>query len=318
MISVKNLSKKFDGVEAVSDISFEVEEGSTLVLLGTSGCGKTTTLKMINRLIEPTSGEIKINRRSILDQEPEELRRNIGYVSQNNGLFPHFTVSENIAVVPKLLNWDKQKIKNRTAELLDQLKLPLQQYGQKYPGELSGGQKQRVSLARALVSDPPLLLMDEPFGALDPITRVGIRKEFLELPELKRKTIVLVTHDVQEAFELGDQVSLMDKGKIVQNGSPSDLLFKPADDFVGNFFKDQKLQLELGSLKISAIWDQLPENSAISGKEMKEDLSFWEALEILSGEREGSFTMTNTRNNQTRSLTFENVFAAYFKIKQNF
>ncbi len=220
MIIAQNISKDFNGIHAVKNISFEVKEGQTMVFLGTSGCGKTTTLKMLNRLIEPSSGNITINGQDIFSSKPEILRRSIGYVSQNNGLFPHYTVAENIAVVPNLLGWEKEIIRKRSEALLEQLKLPVAEYANKYPDELSGGQKQRVAIARALVSDPPVLLMDEPFGALDPITRAGIRKEFQELPELKSKTIVLVTHDVQEAFELGDQICLMDKGVIVQTGTP--------------------------------------------------------------------------------------------------
>jgi osmoprotectant transport system ATP-binding protein len=177
MIVAKNISKDFNGIHAVNNISFEVKEGETMVFLGTSGCGKTTTLKMLNRLIEPSSGKITINGQDIFSSKPEILRRSIGYVSQNNGLFPHYTVAENIAIVPDLLGWDKARTRKRSEALLDQLKLPVNQYAGKYPDELSGGQKQRVALARALVADAPVLLMDEPFGALDPITRAGIRKE---------------------------------------------------------------------------------------------------------------------------------------------
>ncbi|WP_310587691.1 ATP-binding cassette domain-containing protein [Dyadobacter sp. CY312] len=317
MISVRNLSKNFGGVDAVSDISFEVSAGNTMVLLGTSGCGKTTTLKMLNRLIEPTSGEIRIDDRDVFSAKPEILRRGIGYVSQNNGLFPHFTVAENIAVVPRLLKWDRSKTEKRTTELLEQLRLPFVKYAHKYPDELSGGQKQRVSLARALVADPSLLLMDEPFGALDPITRADIRKEFLELPELKRKTILLVTHDVQEAFELGDQISLMDKGRIVQSGSAQDLIFKPANDFVSNFFSHHKLQLELSSLKIHEIWhalrDAAPDSNSTA---ITSNSSFWEVLELLSDHKEKVLTIKNAEND-IKSVSLENIQSAYTRIKQN-
>lgn len=243
MIKVDQLSKVFDQVKAVDGISFEVPEGENLVLLGTSGCGKTTTLKMLNRLIEPTHGKIFIDGKNIMDQPPEELRRGIGYVLQNNGLFPHYTVAENIAVVPHLLKWDKVKTDKRIHELLDKLHLSTD-YLNKYPNQLSGGQQQRVGLARALVADPPVLLMDEPFGALDNVTRAKIQQEFKALDELKRKTIIMVTHDVQEAFELGDRICLMDQGKIVQAGTPASLLFKPKNKFVRDFLKDQRLQLE--------------------------------------------------------------------------
>ena len=211
MIVVDRVVKKFGNIAAVDTISFKVNEGENVVLLGTSSCGKTTTLRMINRLTETTSGNIYINNKNIKDVPPEELRRNIGYVLQHNGLFPHYTIAENIAIVPELLKWPKEKIYKRTSELLEQLHLP-QNYLSLYPQELSGGQHQRVGLARALAADPPLLLMDEPFGALDAVTRANITNEFSKLEVLKNKTIVLVTHDIREAFQLGNKILLMDKG----------------------------------------------------------------------------------------------------------
>src|SRR5471030_2947355 len=257
MIKVEHISKLFGNVKAVDDISFEVAEGENLILLGTSGCGKTTTLKMLNRLIEPTSGNIYINNQNIFEQQPEVLRRGIGYVLQNNGLFPHYTVAENIAIVPQLLKWDKKQTDKRIHELIDKLHLD-KEYLNVYPKELSGGQQQRVGLARALVADPPVLLMDEPFGALDNVTRSKIHAEFKALDELKRKTIIMVTHDVQEAFELGDHICLMDCGKIIQDGTPAELLFKPVNHFVESFLKEQRLQLEFRAIKIKDIWSLLP------------------------------------------------------------
>ncbi|MBD0375093.1 MAG: ABC transporter ATP-binding protein, partial [Flavisolibacter sp.] len=254
MITVENISKRFDGIEAVKSISLEVKEGETLVLLGTSGCGKTTTLRMMNRLIEPDTGTIKIKDVNILTQPAELLRRNIGYVLQNHGLFPHYSVAENIAVVPNLLHWPKEKTEKRIKELMQKLHLPNETLTV-YPSELSGGQQQRVGLARALAADPPILLMDEPFGALDPITRASIRNEFKELDELKRKTIVMVTHDVQEAFELGNRICLMDKGTIQQIGTPVELLFRPANKFVQHFFDQQRLQLELKAVQLKEVWE---------------------------------------------------------------
>ena len=317
MILAKNISKIFNNIHAVNDISFEVKESHTMVLLGTSGCGKTTTLKMINRLIEASSGKIFINGKDIFSDKPEILRRSIGYVSQNNGLFPHFTVAENIAIVPKLLNWDQQKIIKRTEDLLHQLKLPAQEYANKYPDELSGGQKQRIALARALVSDPPVLLMDEPFGALDPITRAGIRKEFLELPELKRKTVLLVTHDVQEAFELGDEICLMDKGSIIQTGNSEELIFKPANDFVRNFFSHQRLQLELSSLKLKSVWEELPDANFSEKAEMNSNYSFWEAMEILSEKNLENLGVVNENDQTRKTVSLAVIQAAYLKFKQN-
>src|SRR6186713_652246 len=197
MIEVKNITKTFGGFRAVDDISFSVEAGENMIFLGKSGCGKTTLLKMINRLIEPDTGEIRIDGTVVNDQDPAVLRRKIGYVLQNTGLFPHYTVAENIAVVPRLLGWDKDKIRERTRTLLEKLHLPPDKYFSSYPHQLSGGQQQRIGLARALAAYPPVLLMDEPFGALDPITRASVKKDFKELDELRTKTIILVTHDVQ-------------------------------------------------------------------------------------------------------------------------
>lgn len=244
MIVVKNITRTFGGHKAVDNLSFTVKDGENIVFLGTSGSGKTTLLKMINRLLEPDSGEILIGGRRIIDQRPEDLRRNIGYVFQNNGLFPHYTIAENIAIVPRLLGWDAGRIAQRVTALMEKLRLSPAQYLSAYPHELSGGQQQRVGIARALAANPPVLLMDEPFGALDPITRASVKKDFKELDELRAKTIILVTHDVQEAFELADRIFLMDSGRVIQEGTPEDLLFRPATEYVRNFFEDQRFPLE--------------------------------------------------------------------------
>jgi osmoprotectant transport system ATP-binding protein len=248
MIDVKNITKTFGKHKAVDNVSFSVRDGEKVVFLGTSGCGKTTLLKMINRLLEPDSGEILVDGNRIVDQRPEELRKTIGYVFQNNGLFPHYRIDENIGIVPRLLGWDKKRIAERTAQLMEKLHLPPGEYRAAYPNELSGGQQQRVGIARALAANPPVLLMDEPFGALDPITRASVRRDFRELDELRSTTIILVTHDVQEAFELADRIFLMDHGTIVQQGTPDQLLFEPAGDYARNFFEEQRFQLEAGRI----------------------------------------------------------------------
>jgi osmoprotectant transport system ATP-binding protein len=244
MIEIIHITRTFGKLRAVDDVSFTVKDGETVVFLGTSGSGKTTLLKMINRLIEPDSGEIRIDGRQVTDQRPEFLRRKIGYVFQNNGLFPHYTIAENIAIVPRLMGWDKPRTDRRIDTLMEELRLSPAQYRSAYPHELSGGQQQRVGIARALASDPPILLMDEPFGALDPITRASVRRDFKELDELRSKTIVLVTHDVQEAFELADRIFLMDQGRVIQAGTPDELLFTPTGDYVRNFLEDQRFILE--------------------------------------------------------------------------
>ncbi len=262
MIELKNVTKRFESaVTAVDEISFEVEEGETFGLIGTSGCGKTTTLKMINRLIEPTEGEILLKGESIIHQPAEQLRRNIGYVIQSVGLFPHYTIEENISVVPKLLNWDRKQINERSDELLELVGLEPEKYAGRTPDALSGGQQQRVGLARALAGNPEVLLMDEPFGALDPITKENIRGEFKKLLNDLQKTVILVTHDVFEAFDLCDRICLMDQGKARQIGSPRELLFQPQSEFVRSFFDAHRFQLEMMSITIGDILEFVRGNS---------------------------------------------------------
>lgn len=316
MIKVDKVSKHFGEVKAVDGVSFEVKDQENLILLGTSGCGKTTTLKMINRLIEPTTGSIYIDDKNIMEQQPEILRRGIGYVLQNNGLFPHYTVAQNIAVVPTLLKWDKQKTEKRTAELMEKLHLDAS-YLNIYPNELSGGQQQRIGLARALVSDPPVLLMDEPFGALDNVTRSKIHAEFKALDELKRKTIIMVTHDVQEAFELGDRICLMDKGKIVQSGTPAQLLFNPVNDFVKDFLKHQRLQLEFKAIKLIDLWELLPElNKEAKASSFDAGTNLWEALESFKFNNGETINISKDQN-QVKTASFEQLMTAFYQYKNH-
>ncbi|MEN7548751.1 ATP-binding cassette domain-containing protein [Rapidithrix thailandica] len=244
-IQVQHLSKYYNGHRAVDSISFDVPQGSNFMLIGRSGCGKTTTLKMINRLIEPSSGRIRIRGQEITQLDGPQLRRNIGYVIQTVGLFPHLNVYENIATVPRLLQWKKAKIDERIHFLLRQLHLSENNILLKRPHELSGGQQQRVGMARALAAEPDILLMDEPFGALDPITKVKIRREFMELEEIKDKTVVMVTHDVDEAFELGDRIGIMEQGQLQQTGTPKEVLMQPSNTFVRDFFQEKRFQLFL-------------------------------------------------------------------------
>jgi len=284
MIKLEHVYKRFNTQQepAVADVSFEVHPGETLVLLGTSGSGKTTTLRMINRLVTPDSGQIYVNGRAVQEQHPETLRRSIGYVLQDNGLFPHYTVAENIGVVPALLEWDKARIADRTDTLMEKLHLPPAQYRDAYPAQLSGGQQQRVGLARALAADPPVLLMDEPFGALDPVTRASVRREFQALDELQNKTVVIVTHDVQEAFELGTRIGLMDSGRLQQLGTPAELLFTPANDFVRAFFREHHLLLELKALTLADIKAYLPptaEDDSYQAHVLPGTTSCWDALQ---------------------------------------
>lgn len=308
MIKLDRVSKSFKNILAVKDISFEVEEGENLILLGTSGCGKTTTLKMINRLIEPDQGDIIVNDKNIKQENPEQLRRGIGYVMQNTGLFPHYSVSENIAIVPNLLKWPEDKIIERTRVLIEKLHLPASSL-EVMPHELSGGQQQRVGLARALVTDPAVLLMDEPFGALDNVTRASIRKEFKALEEFTRKTIVMVTHDIQEAFELADRICLMDKGEVMQIGTPKEILYQPANDFVRHFIEGEKLTLEFKVTTLADLWDNLPTDTGNNFAEISSCSSVWEALETMRS-RNNKLNIIND-DKQRRSIDISSLISAF-------
>ncbi|MFD7444290.1 ABC transporter ATP-binding protein [Streptomyces sp. NPDC059909] len=236
MIRFEHVTKRYpDGTTAVDDLSFEVAEGELVTLVGPSGCGKTTTMKMVNRLIEPTSGRIFLNDHDISTTDPVELRRHIGYVIQQVGLFPHKTVLENTATVPHLLGWKRGKGRERAAELLDLVGLDPKKYGDRYPDQLSGGQRQRVGVARALAADPPVLLMDEPFGAVDPVVRDHLQSEFLKLQAAVRKTVLFVTHDIEEAVRLGDRIAVYGQGRIEQFDAPATVLGAPATPYVADF-----------------------------------------------------------------------------------
>ena len=237
MITLEHVTKQYPvtGVVAVDDLSLHIPEGETVALIGPSGCGKTTAMRMINRLVDPTAGKILVNGEDVTQVDPVLLRRHIGYVIQQVGLFPHMTIAQNIAAVPKLLGWDQTRITRRTEELLHLVGLDPEQMLERYPAELSGGQRQRVGVARALAADPPVLLMDEPFGALDPIARSLLQAEFRQILRRVRKTVVLVTHDLDEAALLGDRIAIMKSGRIVQYDTPNVVLSHPADPFVENF-----------------------------------------------------------------------------------
>ncbi len=224
-------------------ISLEVEEGETLVLLGSSGCGKTTTLKMINRLIDPTSGKIELDGIDIHRRDPVELRRSIGYVIQGIGLFPHLTIQENVEMVPRILQWPPSRMRERAQRLLELVGLSFEDYAERLPEELSGGQKQRVGVARALAADPKYLLMDEPFGALDGVTRDTLQKELLRIKSKIKKTIVFVTHDILEAMVLADRIAILHEGKVEQIGTRAEILRSPATDFVRRLFERPMDQL---------------------------------------------------------------------------
>lgn len=250
MIRMENVTKVYPGgIQAVSNITLEVNEGEIVVFIGTSGCGKTTCLKMINRLIEPTSGRIVFRGQDIAETDPIQLRRGIGYVIQQVGLLPHMTVGKNVGIVPSLLNWDKEYAQTRVRETLNLVGLPAEEFESRYPNELSGGQQQRVGVARALAGDPEVLLMDEPFGALDPITREGLQEEFGKIARSIGKTIIFVTHDIFEAFELGSRIAIMNDGCILQLDRPQVILEQPASEFVEGFIRKHRTQLEQNLLR---------------------------------------------------------------------
>ncbi|MFS0559224.1 betaine/proline/choline family ABC transporter ATP-binding protein [Terribacillus sp. 179-K 1B1 HS] len=259
MLTFENVTKIYSGSKkAVNNLNLEIEKGEFICFIGPSGCGKTTSMKMVNRLIEPTEGRILIDGKDIMKQNRVQMRREIGYVIQQIGLFPHMTISENITLVPKLLQWSKDKRRERAKELIKLVNLP-EEYLDRYPQELSGGQQQRIGVLRALASNPPLILMDEPFGALDPITRDGLQEEFKNLQRKLGKTIVFVTHDMDEAIKLADRIVIMRDGEIVQVDTPDEILRNPANEFVESFIgKERLIQTKPDVKTVGQIMNKIP------------------------------------------------------------
>ncbi|MCM3677177.1 betaine/proline/choline family ABC transporter ATP-binding protein [Peribacillus simplex] len=290
MLKIENVSKIYTGgKKAVKNISLDIKKGEFICFIGPSGCGKTTTMKMINRLIEPSEGKILINGENIMDKDPVELRRQIGYVIQQIGLFPHMTILENITLVPKLLKWNERKKKERALELLQLVDMG-PEYLERYPYELSGGQQQRIGVLRALASNPPLILMDEPFGALDPITRDALQEEFKNLQRTLDKTIVFVTHDMDEAIKLADRIVILKAGEIVQVGTPDEILRKPANEFVEEFIgKDRLLQTRPNIELVEQIMSRNP----IS---ITKEKSLTDAITIMREKRVDSLLVVDEQN----------------------
>lgn len=262
MIRFQNVTKIYESadktVKAVDDVTFQVEEGQICVFLGPSGCGKTTLLRMVNRLIPITSGTIELNGREIHSFDPIELRRSIGYVIQQTGLFPNMTIEENICVVPSLLGWDRVKMKKRYDELMEMMGLNPDEYRNRYPWELSGGQQQRIGVARALAADPPVMLMDEPFGALDPVIRERIQNEFLRIQKDVKKTILFVSHDIDEAIKLGDTIAIFRAGQLMQHGTPDEILSQPKNAFVEEFVGSERALKRLSLLTMKDLLHMIP------------------------------------------------------------
>ncbi|AXF55646.1 betaine/proline/choline family ABC transporter ATP-binding protein [Salicibibacter kimchii] len=290
MLTFENVSKTYKGgTYAVKNLSLEIEKGEFVVFIGPSGCGKTTTMKMINRLIDPSEGVISIDEKNAVDQDAVQLRREIGYVIQQIGLFPHMTIQDNITLVPKLLNWSKEKRIERAKELLQLVEMD-DEYLTRYPNELSGGQQQRIGVLRALAADPPLILMDEPFGALDPITRDTLQDEFKKLQQHLGKTIVFVTHDMDEALKLADRMVILKDGELVQIGTPDEILSEPADAFVEEFIgKDRLLQMRANVESVESIMNKNPIT-------VHESATISEAIQVMREKRVDSLLIINNMN----------------------
>ena len=288
MLTLENISKTYrGGKKAVNNVNLKIAKGEFICFIGPSGCGKTTTMKMINRLIEPSAGKIFIDGENIMDQDPVELRRKIGYVIQQIGLFPHMTIQQNISLVPKLLKWPEQQRKERARELLKLVDMG-PEYLDRYPHELSGGQQQRIGVLRALAAEPPLILMDEPFGALDPITRDSLQEEFKKLQKTLHKTIVFVTHDMDEAIKLADRIVILKAGEIVQVGTPDDILRNPADEFVEEFIGKERL-IQSSSPDVERV-DQIMNTQPVT---ITADKTLSEAIQLMRQERVDSLLVVD-------------------------
>jgi len=318
MIRLEGLVKRYPGqsTDAVSKLSMDIRRGEFVVFVGPSGCGKTTTLRMINRLVEPTSGRIWIDGEDVTDVDPDRLRRRIGYVIQQIGLIPHMTIAQNIGLVPKLLGWDKARIRDRVDELLELVGLDPAAFRDRYPKQLSGGQQQRVGVARALAGDPPVMLMDEPFGAIDPITRDRLQEEFLKLQERIRKTIVFVTHDIDEALKLGDRIAIFGEGsRLEQFATPLEILSEPANDYVRSFVGAGTGIRRLGLLRIADIPGGAPEPAGRGAVRLTEDQTVHAALEEMLQAGADEVVVASADGRGERSLTMRDLLLAAARAK---
>jgi osmoprotectant transport system ATP-binding protein len=302
VIELQEVGKSFGATRAVDDMSLSIGRGELVVLIGASGSGKSTLLKMINRLVEHDRGMILFMGEQIRSFRPEDLRRRMGYAIQSIGLFPHWTVARNIAAVPELLGWSRARIDTRVDELLALLGLEPALYRTRWPHQLSGGQQQRVGVARALAADPELLLMDEPFGALDPITRAALQQELLRIHQASGKTIVLVTHDIEEALRLATRIVLLDRGRIVQAGTPAQLLEQPANDFVGDFFGRAELGLRL--LALQRVGERVRAGEQADGVPLADTASLRDALSQFVVQRAARLPVVDAAGRRLGALHF--------------
>lgn len=283
-IVIRDLTKRYANAAspAVDSVDLNIEPGEFIVLLGPSGCGKTTLLKMINRIYEPTSGTIEIDGQNVLELNPTNLRRQIGYVIQQTGLFPHMKVAENIAVVPSLLKWPKDRTRERVRELLELVGLDPDSYSNRYPTQLSGGEQQRVGLARALAVSPPTMLMDEPFGALDAITRRRLQEELVRIHQRISQTVLFVTHDIEEAVQLADRIVILRDGKVVQVGTPLEIVQTPADDFVSDLVGSRDVLRRFSLITVGDVMDNLPADQVADVPTVERSAFVREALGLLA------------------------------------
>ncbi|MBB3609839.1 ATP-binding cassette domain-containing protein [Rhizobium sp. BK602] len=281
MIRLDHVTKNYEGSgrHAVDSLDLEIETGTTVALIGPSGCGKTTTMRMINRLETPTRGRVLVNGRDVAETDPKELRRSIGYVIQQVGLFPHMTIERNVATVPRLLGWEKVKTDRRIDELLDLVGLDPAIMRQRLPHELSGGQRQRVGFARALAADPAIMLMDEPFGAIDPITRVRLQDEFRQILKKVSKTVVIVTHDIDEAIKMGDRIAIMRDGRLLQYDTPEAILTRPANDFVESFLGPDRAIKRLSLIEVASV--MAPPTAEVPAISIHPSASLHDALALI-------------------------------------
>ncbi len=295
MIKFENISKKFKNTTVLSDVSFEIEKGKLVAIIGESGCGKTTTLKMINGLITPTSGKIYINNEDISTKNVIDLRRNMGYVIQQTGLFPHMTIRENIELIPKVQNKNPEDITQQTYNLMDMVGLDCDKFLNRYPVELSGGQQQRVGVARAFATNPDIILRDEPFSALDPITRSSLQDELVNLQSKLKKTIIFVTHDMDEAIKISDKMCIMDKGKIIQYDTPENILKNPVNDFVSQFVGKKRIWTSPDFIKAE---DIMIENPITCSK----DLSIFKCIEKMRSYKVDSLMVVDNKSKKLQGI----------------
>jgi osmoprotectant transport system ATP-binding protein len=313
MIRLENLTKRYPGqsADAVAPLSLEIQRGELVILVGPSGCGKTTTLRMINRLVEPSGGRVWIDGEDVTDVDPNQLRRHIGYVIQQVGLIPHMTVAQNVGLVPRLLGWDSARTRGRVNELLDLVGLDPSGFRDRYPKQLSGGQQQRVGVARALAADPPVLLMDEPFGAIDPITRERLQDELLKLQQHICKTIVFVTHDIDEAFKLGDRIAIFGEGsRLAQFATPLEILTNPADSYVRTFVGAGAAIRRLSLLRVGDMNGTEADTDPSEAVRVTRDATVASVLELMLQTGSDRAVVSADGKHAERSLTIRDLLVA--------